>query len=117
MKPYLHSRNSVKKWGGREEDYQPIHDFIDSSKAHVPDVRHRAILHSSFGIYITEQVFGTFITNSDGKKVQVRDIAEAHVIEDLGKIPTVEEYLRHIKVQPWFHGRIDKLIERLEIVD
>lgn len=59
MKPYLHGKGSVRRHGGKEEDYQKIHDFIDSSKAHFPDMRHRAILHSSFGIYITEQVFGT----------------------------------------------------------
>lgn len=76
MKPYCHARNSVKKWGGVLGDYLPIHNFLDSSKAHVADMRHRAILHSSFGIFIAEQVFGVFITNSAGTTVQVRDVAE-----------------------------------------
>lgn len=67
MKPYIHAQNSAKKWGGKPEDYLEIHNFMDSSKAHMPDQRHRAILHSSFGIFITEKVFGTYMFNSKGK--------------------------------------------------
>ena len=93
MKPFLHARGSVARWGGKPEDYQAIHDFLDSSKAHVPDMRHRILLHSSFGIFVCERVFGTNITNSDGRLVSVRDIAEHHVIEDMGTIPTVQDYL------------------------
>lgn len=104
MKPHLHARNSAREWGGKPEDYQAIHDFIDSSKAHVPDMRHRAILHSSFGCYLAEQVFGTLITNSDGKHVSVRDVAEKHIIEDLGFIPTVQDYLNHMEAAPWMSG-------------
>lgn len=104
MKPYLHGLVSVKKWKGKPEDYQKIHDFIDSSKAHFPDMRHRAILHSSFGIYICEQVFGTNITNSDDRLVSVRDIAEQHIIDDMGRIPTVQDYLTHMKMYEWLGG-------------
>jgi hypothetical protein len=104
VKPYKHARVSVRKFGGKEEDYQAIHDFIDSSKAHFPDMRHRAILHSSFGIYITEMVFGTYITNSDDRKVQVRDIAEQHVLDDMGRIPTVQDYLQGMPMYNWLGG-------------
>ena len=105
MKPYLHGKISVKRFGGKPEDYQAIHDFIDSSKAHVPDMRHRAILHSSFGIYITEKVFGTNITNSEGNLVSVRDIAEQHVLDDLGTIPTVQDYLSGMPMYDWLGGK------------
>lgn len=104
MKPHLHSKATVRKYGGKPEDYQEIHDFIDSSKACHPDIRHRAILHSSFGIFIVEKVFGVTIINSDGKEVSVRDIAEDHVIQDLGFIPTVEAYLNNMQIQPWMSG-------------
>lgn len=105
MKPYLHGKISVKKWGGTEEDYQEIHDFLDSSKAHFPDMRHRALLHSSFGIYIAERVFGVNIVNSDGAKVSVRDIAEQHVIDDMGTIPTVQDYLKEMPFYSWLGGK------------
>lgn len=75
----------------------PIHDFFDSSKAHFPDMRHRAMFHHTFGIYIVEKVFGTYIVNSDGKKVQVRDIGEQHVLDDLGFIPTVQDYFKFMQ--------------------
>ena len=115
MKPYIHARNSVKKWGGIPEDYMEIHDFIDSTKAHIGDMRHRALLHSTFGCYVVEKIFGamiakpdgtivktSYITNSDGNKVQVRDIAEQHVLDDLGFIPSVQDYFQHLESQAWF---------------
>ncbi len=108
MKPHIHAKNTVKKHGGKLEDYQAIHDFIDSSKMAVPDMRHRAMLHSAWGIYIVERVFGTLITNSDGKLVSVRDIAEEHVIEDLGFIPTMQDYLENMELKPWMGGQRKK---------
>ncbi len=101
MKPYYHAISSAKKYGGVLEDYLPIHDFMDSSKATLADVRHRAILHSTFGCFIVEKVFGTVITNSAGKVVSTRDIAEQHCMEDLGKIPMVYEWLKDIPIQSW----------------
>ena len=117
MKPFLHGKNSARKFGGKPEDYQKIHDFIDSSKAHVPDMRHRAILHSSFGIYITEQIFGTYIVNSEGKKVSTRDIAEHHILEDMGTIPTVQDYLKHMPMLNWLGGPKRKFKKTKELVD
>lgn len=121
MKPYLHAQVSVKKWGGEPEEYMPIHDFIDSSKAAHPDMRHRAILHSAFGIYIVERVFGTFITLANGRKVQVRDIAEQHVIDDMGTIPTLEDYLRGMPFYDWLggpkRGRSRKLTADLQPIE
>lgn len=104
MKPYEHGLVSVKKWGGSPIDYQRIHDWFDQTKAHVPDMRHRAILHSSFGIYLCEQQFGTTLTNSDGRIVQVRDVAEQHVIDDMGRIPTVQDYLDGMPMYDWLGG-------------
>lgn len=104
MKPHLHCKNSVKLFGGKPEDYLPVHSFIDSTKAHVPDVRHRAIFHNSFGCYIAEQVFGYSIVNSDGNEVSVRDIAENHILEDLGYIPTLQDFLKDLPIKEWYGG-------------
>lgn len=108
MKPFLHSRIHVKKYGGKVEDYADIDDFIDSSKAAVADVRHRAILHSAFGCFIVEQVFGRTRKNSDGKEYSPRDIAEDHIMQDLGFIPTMEHYLNNMTLQPWMSGTLKK---------
>lgn len=104
MKPLVHAICSVRRYGGHVDDYIPIHEFIDSSKAHVPDMRHRAILHSSFGIYIVQEVFGVYIVNSEERKIAVRDLAEEHVIEDLGRIPTVQDYLDGMPIYNWLGG-------------
>ncbi len=96
MKPHLHAKNSVKKYGGTIEDYLPIHDFIDSSKIAVP-VKMRSV--SSMGM------FGALITNSEGKRVSTRDLAEEHVIDDLGFIPTMQDYLEHMTLEPWMGGQ------------
>jgi len=116
MKPWIHAENSAKKWGGSPEDYLHIHDWFDQTKAHFPDMRHRAILHSSFGIFLCESQFGTFITNESGKAVQVRDIAEHHVIEDLGFIPTIQDYLKDMPFYAWLGGR-PKVKRKIKIED
>ncbi len=104
MNSYYHAVISAKRHGGVPEDYQPLHDFIDSSKAALADIRHRAILHSSFGIFIAEKVFGHTITNAEGTQVPVRIIAEEHIQEDLGFIPTLEHWLGEMPARPWMGG-------------
>lgn len=101
---YHHAQSSAKRFGGNPEDYLAVHDFMDSSKAAYADFRHRALLHNTFGIFICEKIFGHTITNSDGKKVPVRVIAEQHVREDHnGKIPTVEDWLHGIPMESWMN--------------
>lgn len=104
MKPLIHAKINVKQYGGNVNDYIPIHNLIDSSKVTHPDVRHRALLHSAFGCYIVEQVFGVYIENSDGKLISTRDIAEDHIIQDLGFLPSVSHYLNNMEIQPWMSG-------------
>lgn len=104
MKPHLHAISSAKRWGGKPEDYLEIHDWFDSTKAAHASVKHRAVLHSAFGIYIAEQVFGHLIKNSDGRDVSVRDVGEQHVLEDLGTIPSLDDWLKCMELQPWMGG-------------
>ena len=99
--PLHHSISSVKKWGGTEEDYLPIHNWFDETKAHYPDMRHRALRHHAEGIFWCEKEFGVYIVNSDGKKVPVRAIGEQHCMEDLGWIPTIKDYLDNMTQKKW----------------
>lgn len=106
MKPFIHAKNSVKRYGGKIEDYIDIHNWFDSTKSATADFYHRAILHNSFGIFLAEQLFGVTITNSDGKIISVRDIGEDHVKEDCGgKIPTIDDWLKDLEPKPWMLGR------------
>lgn len=106
---YKHAQSSVKRWGGKEEDYLPIHEFMDSSKAAFPSNQHRAALHHSFGCsVIIPAVFGDRITNSDGRIIPTKDIAELHVLEDhqMKFIPSLQDWLEHIPWAGWMdNGR------------
>jgi hypothetical protein len=103
-KALVHARSSARKFGGKPEDYLAIHERMDSSKSAHAEVSHRCVFHSAFGIFIIEDIFGRTITNSDGKEVFVRDIAEQHVLEDLGFIPSLSDWLREMPAQPWMAG-------------
>ena len=105
--PHIHALSSAKKFGGKMEDYIPIHEFMDSSKAAFPSNLHRVIFHHSFGSsFIIPKVFGSTITNSDGKIVSTKDIAEQHILEDFGGkfIPTIQDYLQDTPYQEWMNN-------------
>lgn len=106
MKPLVHSKNSVRRYGGKVEDYLFLHNWMDSTKAASANFYHRAILHNTFGIFLAEQLFGVYMTNSDGKQVSIRDLAEDHVKEDCqGKIPTIDDWLHDLPVKDWRVGK------------
>ena len=42
---YYHAVSSARKWGGRPDDFQPIHDWLDGSKLIIADFRHRGLRH------------------------------------------------------------------------
>jgi hypothetical protein len=99
--PFHHALSSAKQWGGGPEDYLLLHQYIDQSKAAEADFRHRAMLHHAYGIHMLEQHFGPVIQISTGRTVPVRFIGEQHIIEDLGRIPTLADWTRCIRPEPW----------------
>jgi hypothetical protein len=108
-KPYIHAESSAKRWGGTPEDYLPIHQMMDSSKGTIADNRHRALTHNSWFIAPDgplERMFGVTLTNSAGRKVQVRDIGEQHILEDFGGkfIPTPQDYLEQMPMESWMNN-------------
>lgn len=114
--PYHHAISSARKYGGVWQDYIKIHNWFDETKAHYPDMRHRALRHHSEGIFWCEQIFGEVITNSDGKNVPVRFIGEQHVKEDIGFIPTIKQYLDNMSQQGWMYkpGEGRQLLREIE---
>jgi hypothetical protein len=100
--PVDHARHSVRLWGGRVEDYLPIHGWLDEPKKTFADWRHRALRHHSLGCFEAEEKFGHSIINSDGKAVHVRYICEQHIKEDCGgRIPSVGDWLENLTRRPW----------------
>jgi hypothetical protein len=86
---YHHALSSVKKWGGTAEDYLPLHQRFDESRAITADFRHRALRHHAEAIFVLELVFGPTITISTSRVVRIRLIGERHVREDVSFIPSL----------------------------
>ena len=107
--PYHHALSSVRRWGGTVEDYQRLHDWFDQSKSYMADFRHRALRHHAEGIFMLETIFGTTLTLSTGRVIPTRWVGEQHVKEDLGFIPSMQDWFKHIQPQPWM-GRTPKLV-------
>ena len=103
--PIIHAKNSAKKFGGKPEDYLDIHQLMDSSKASFSDARHRTITHNIwFCVNIIPKIFGEERKNSDGNFYCPKDVAEMHCIEDIGSVPTIQDYLENMTLEKWMQG-------------
>ena len=98
---YHHAMSSARRWGGTPDDYLAIHTWFDQSKEILADFRHRALRHHAEGCFMAERVFGVTVTNSVGRVVPVRFVAEQHITEDLGRIPSFADWARCIRPEPW----------------
>ena len=107
--PEIHSKSSVKRWGGKVEDYLPIHILLDSPKATMNNNTSRMLTHNTWFIYeIIPKIFGYNIVNSNGRSVDTVDIAMLHVAEDFRMrfIPTPQDYLKHMALQSWMNNGV-----------
>ena len=110
--PEIHSKSSVKRWGGKIEDYLPIHELIDSPKECMNNNTSRALTHNTWFAYkIIPKVFGYNIINSDGRSVDTIDVAMLHIAEDFRMkfVPTPQDYLKHLQIQPWMNNGVKEL--------
>jgi hypothetical protein len=109
MNSYHHAVSAARKWGGDPEHYIELEEFIDSSKEVLGDVRHRSLYHHTAGVWLCQRIFGRTITvpkksGLGSVEVPVRLIAERHVIEDLGWLPSPADYIKGMPIQPWMSG-------------
>jgi hypothetical protein len=106
---YSHAFSSQRKYGGEIEDYLAIHLWFDQAKNHIGDFRHRALRHHTMGIEECLKIFGEGLTLSSGRTIPTRWVAEQHMIEDFGRIPSVQDWLSLLKPEPWMASRARKL--------
>lgn len=117
MHAEYHAKSSAKKFGGKPEQYLYIHNFLDQSKLWLPDKRHRLILHNSFGIHLVESQWRGVQIGPD-RFIPSRLVAEQHIIEDLGCIPTLETCFKDLPFYSWLGGNINKrLLIKLQEMD
>jgi hypothetical protein len=68
-----------------------------------------AIRHHGEGIFLAETKFGTVISNSGGRNIPIRFLAEQHMRLHFRQIPTVADWLSAIGVQDWMKSVGEKL--------
>jgi hypothetical protein len=113
-KTILRAKTSVRQFGGKIEDYLDIHSWFDETESWTNDFTHQAFRHHTQGIFEAEAKFGYIIENSDGKRVPVRVICETHIKEDLGFIPTAQEWLENMEIVKWMGYRDRELTHTLK---
>ncbi len=96
MKPLQHAQISRKTHGGKWQDYIAVHSFLDSSKAACAHFKHRFLLHHLEGIELSARIFGANVVNSENKTIETRRILIEHLIEDVGRIVSVEDCARDL---------------------
>jgi len=99
--PWHHAESSARRFGGKPEDYLPVHDWQDGSKLILADFRHRPLRHHAEGCFAAEALLGRTLRNSAGALVPVRLVAERHIVEDLGRIPSFADWARCIRPERW----------------
>jgi hypothetical protein len=104
-----HAQSAARKWGGTPEHYIEIEEFIDSSKKIIGDVRHRSVYHHTEGVWLCQRIFGRVLEIprhvGDGViQVPVRLVAERHILEDLGWLPSPADYIAGMPVKAWMSG-------------
>ena len=118
---YIHAQNSARHFkAGTPEDYLPIHEKIDSFKQSYGDVRHRAFFHNTQGPWLMQEIFGRYIEVEDWvtkkmRKILVREIAENHIVEDLGCLPSPGDWMDCMNCHVWMGGKKNKFVGREEV--
>lgn len=100
MTPYKHAQSSAAKWGGDAMDYVELHDWFDETKQYTGDWTHRALRHHSAGVQWAIEKFGHAIKNSKGQMIPTKILAEQHLMEDCGFIPTPKDYFSPLTKHP-----------------
>lgn len=99
--PWYHAVMAARKFGGVAEDYLPLETWMDFTKSHIADCRHRLFLHNAWGLFVAECIHGPTLTRaSDGKTLPLRPLLEDHILQDFGKIPTLAQCLAQLPPEP-----------------
>jgi hypothetical protein len=116
MKPLQHAQISQKKHGGKWQDYIEVHNFLDSSKMSCAHFKHRFFLHHEEGIELGVKIFGQNLVNSEGKAVATRQLLTEHLIEDVGRTVTVEDWAQDLlpKTNGSFYQSLAKKRNQIE---
>ena len=116
MKPLQHAQISQTTHGGKWQDYIAVHSFLDSSKAACAHFKHRFLLHHQEGIELGARIFGASVVNSENNTIETRRLLTEHLIEDVGRIVSVEDWARDLlpNGNDSFYRFLEKKREQIE---
>ena len=119
-----HAQSSANAFGGVMEDYLAIHEWFDRSRGGTSSILHRMLAHHTAGIQDAVAHFGSTITISTGRKVPVSLIGEQHITEDLGFVPTLDDYIGMMTCPRWaskkaklLHRRLHERVDTSELAE
>lgn len=114
---HYHCISSANGYGGQPEDYTAIHKWMDRGRTGTNRLLHRMLAHHTQGIADAVALFGDTITISTGRKVPTSLLAEQHIVEDLGFVPTLDDYLELLHCPRWASRPARLLHSKLSIPD
>ena len=101
------------RWGGIPDDYLAPIDFFDKPCEFAPESPGAAamITHSSFGIFLAEELLGTVISVTEANDsrqlpqiISTRSAAEDLVYARVGSIPPAGNLAAHTRLRLWMRG-------------
>jgi hypothetical protein len=107
------AKGLAARWNGAPDDYQALIEFFNKPREFAPDNPHAAdlITHNSFGIFLSEEAFGTTITltsvgdlNQSLQIISTRSAAEDFVYARVGSIPPAGNLAAHVRLKRWMCG-------------
>jgi hypothetical protein len=96
-----HSISSANAFGGCPSDYYELHRWMDRGRQGTDSLLHRMLAHHTQGIQDAVYLFGDTLENSNGRQVPTSLLAQQHIKEDLGFIPTLDHYLELLRCPRW----------------
>lgn len=91
---------SARRHGGDASSYLPLHRWFLETSEWVEGPGHLLFRHHAFGIFEAESRFGP-VLGPDRGTIPTRVVAERHVQDVVGRIPTAADWLRRIKGDRW----------------
>jgi hypothetical protein len=92
---------SAARFGGDPSAYLALHAWFLETRNWSYGPEHLLFRHHAFGIFEAEARFGPVIASDNGKAVPTRVVAERHVQQVLGRVPSAADFLRRIKGERW----------------
>jgi hypothetical protein len=113
MKPIHHAMVSARLFGGEPEAYLALHNAYDLSKAALPDMRHRAALHSvDHGAAVMQLIFPDQIGSASLEQLCIQ-----HVNDDQGFDTTLDHWLADCEEPAFIKRRLKPSQELQGFVD